>query len=105
MTTPSRARWAWCTRQSRTCTSRRTWRTGSVGFVVGNPELKPERSVSYDLGLRWGPRTLAISGNVFYSTFADLINALPIKVNMPGTPSRPEIPDTVAYEYTNIATA
>ena len=78
---------------------------GSVGFVVGNPELKPERSVSYDLGLRWGPRTLAISGNVFYSTFADLINALPIKVNMPGTPSRPEIPDTVAYEYTNIATA
>jgi len=78
---------------------------GSVGFVVGNPDLKPERSISCDLGLRWGPRTLAISGNIFYSTFQDLINALPIKVNTPTTSSRPEIPDSLAYEYTNITTA
>ena len=78
---------------------------GSVGFVVGNPVLKPERSVSYDVGLRWGPRTLAFSGNLYYSTFQDLINALPIRVNTPGAPSRPEIPDTLAYEYTNITTA
>ncbi len=71
---------------------------GSVGFVVGNPDLKPERSVSYDLGLRWGPRTLAISGNVFYSTFKDLINALP-------TAPPPEAKGENTYRYTNITTA
>ena len=72
---------------------------GSVGFVVGNPDLKPERSISYDLGLRWGPRTLAISGNVFYSTFKDLINALPY------TPAPPEAQGQGTYRYTNITTA
>jgi outer membrane receptor protein involved in Fe transport len=72
---------------------------GSVGFVIGNPDLKPERSVSYDLGLRWGPRTLAISGNVFYSTFKDLINALPY------TPAPPEAQGQKTYRYTNITTA
>lgn len=71
---------------------------GSVGFVVGNPDLRPERSVSYDLGLRWGPRTLAISANVFYSTFKDLINALPV------TPP-PEAQGDNTYRYTNITTA
>ncbi len=64
---------------------------GSVGTVLGNPDLKPERSVSYDLGLRWGPGPFAISGNAFYTTFDDLINALPVAA---GT-----------YQYTNIATA
>jgi hemoglobin/transferrin/lactoferrin receptor protein len=71
---------------------------GSVGFVIGNPDLKPERSVSYDLGLRWGPRTLAISANVFYSTFKDLINALPV-------PPPPEAQGDNTYRYTNITTA
>jgi hemoglobin/transferrin/lactoferrin receptor protein len=71
---------------------------GSVGFVVGNPDLKPERSVSYDLGLRWGPRTLALSGNVFYSTFQDLINALP-------APPPPEAQGQNTYRYVNITTA
>jgi hemoglobin/transferrin/lactoferrin receptor protein len=72
---------------------------GSVGFVMGNPGLKPERSISYDLGLRWGPRTLAISGNVFYSTFNDLINALPY------APAPPEAQGQPTYRYTNITTA
>ena len=71
---------------------------GSVGFVMGNPELKPERSVSYDAGLRWGPGTLAISGNVFYSTFEDLINALPVA-------PPPEAQGQNTYQYTNITTA
>jgi hemoglobin/transferrin/lactoferrin receptor protein len=71
---------------------------GSVGFVVGNPDLRPERSVSYDLGMRWGPRTLAISANVFYSTFKDLINALPV-------PPPPEAQGDNTYRYTNITTA
>jgi hemoglobin/transferrin/lactoferrin receptor protein len=64
---------------------------GSVGLVIGNPDLKPERSVSYDVGLRWGPGRFAFSGNVFYSVFDDLINALPAGF---GT-----------YQYTNIASA
>jgi hemoglobin/transferrin/lactoferrin receptor protein len=72
---------------------------GSVGFVIGNPDLKPERSISYDLGLRWGPRTLAISGNVFYSTFKDLINALEYH------PTAPEAGRDSTYRYTNITTA
>ena len=72
---------------------------GSVGFVIGNPDLKPERSLSYDLGLRWGPRTLAVSANVFYSTFKDLINALEYH------PSPPEAGHDSTYRYTNITTA
>ena len=71
---------------------------GSVGFVIGNPDLKPERSISYDLGLRWGPRTLAVSGNVFYSNFQDLINALP-------APAPPEAQGQNTYRYTNITSA
>jgi len=63
----------------------------SVGFVFGNDDLKAERSVSYDLGLRWGPGNLAFSGNVFYSTFDDLIDAIAVA---PG-----------AYQYVNISKA
>ncbi len=64
---------------------------GSVGLVLGSPDLGPERSGSFDLGLRWGPGTLALAGNLFYSNFTDLISAVPVA---PGT-----------YQYTNIATA
>ncbi len=64
---------------------------GSVGLVLGDPNLKPEQSVSYDFGLRWGPGAFAVAGNAFYTTFDDLISALPVA---PGT-----------YRYTNIATA
>ena len=63
----------------------------SVGTVIGNPDLKPERGRSYDVGLRWGVGTVALSGNLFYSTFDNLINAVPVG---PGT-----------YKYTNVATA
>ncbi len=63
----------------------------SVGFVLGNPDLEPERSVSYDLGLRWGPGRLAFAGNLFLSTYQDLIDAVAIA---PGT-----------YQYVNIARA
>jgi hemoglobin/transferrin/lactoferrin receptor protein len=63
----------------------------SVGLVLGDPGLVPEKSVSYDLGLRWGPGDLAFSGNLFYSTYQDLIDALPAG---PGT-----------YQYTNVSDA
>ncbi|MFI5371831.1 MAG: TonB-dependent receptor, partial [Candidatus Eisenbacteria bacterium] len=71
----------------------------SVGYVLGNPDLKPEKSVSYDLGLRWGPGDLAISGNAYLSTYDDLIDA--INVTPPGTP--PGAPNT--YQYENISKA
>jgi len=71
----------------------------SVGTVLGNPALTPEKSVSYDLGLRWGPGTLAVAGNLFYSTYRDLIDA--INVTPPGTP--PGAPLT--YQYVNISNA
>jgi hemoglobin/transferrin/lactoferrin receptor protein len=63
----------------------------SVGTVFGNPDLKPEKSMSYDAGVRWEPQGLAVAANVFYSTYRDLINALP---SGPG-----------AYTYDNVATA
>lgn len=48
----------------------------SVGIVIGNPDLDPEQSVSYDLGLRWGPGDVAFTGSLFYSTYTDLIDAV-----------------------------
>jgi hemoglobin/transferrin/lactoferrin receptor protein len=72
---------------------------GSVGFVVGNPDLKPEKSVSYDLGAKWGPGDLAFSVNGFYSTFDGLIDA----VFVPDSP--PEAQGQPTYQYTNITRA
>jgi hemoglobin/transferrin/lactoferrin receptor protein len=70
----------------------------SVGTVLGNPALKPEKSVSYDLGLRWGPGDVGLAGNLFYSTFDDLIE--PIQVVPPPAPGAP-----ATYQYVNIARA
>jgi hemoglobin/transferrin/lactoferrin receptor protein len=70
----------------------------SVGFVIGNPDLDPETNISYDLGLRWGVGRVALSGNVFLSTYKDLIDALPVA-------SVPEAQGQPTYKYTNIAEA
>jgi TonB-dependent heme/hemoglobin receptor len=70
----------------------------SVGFVLGNPDLESEKSVSYDAGLRWAPGGLALSGDVFYSTYRDLIDAVAV-VSPPQASGQP------AYRYTNIAEA
>ena len=70
----------------------------SVGLVVGNSELKPEKSVSGDVGLRWGPGKLAFSGNLFYSTYTDLIDAIQI-----ATASSPG--GQATYQYVNISEA
>lgn len=63
----------------------------SVGLVLGDPDLGPEKSLSYDLGMRWGAGAYAFSANAFLSTYRDLIDAVAIA------------PST--YQYTNIATA
>jgi hemoglobin/transferrin/lactoferrin receptor protein len=70
----------------------------SVGTVLGNADLQPEKSISYDLGLRWGPGDLAIAGNLFYSTYDELIDA--IQVAPPPAPGAP-----ATYQYTNITSA
>ena len=70
----------------------------SVGFVIGNPGLDPETNVSYDLGLRWGPGSFALSGNVFIATYRNLIDALPV-------PSVPEAQGQPTFQYANIAEA
>ena len=71
----------------------------SVGNVLGNPGLVPERSVSYDFGLRWGPENLGLSGNLYYSTYNDLIDAIPV----PPAPGSPPGPPT--FQYTNVTEA
>lgn len=70
----------------------------SVGYVLGNPALEPEKSVSYDVGLRWGPGAWAVSGNAYLSTYKDLIDALQV-------PSVPEAQGQPTYQYTNISEA
>ena len=70
----------------------------SVGFVLGNPDLVPEKSVSYDVGMRWGPGPVAISGNAYVSTYRDLIDALSV-------PPVPEAQGQPTYQYTNISEA
>jgi hemoglobin/transferrin/lactoferrin receptor protein len=71
----------------------------SVGYVEGNATLEAEKSMSYDLGVKWGPGALAIAGNLFYSSYDDLIDAVAVPTPSflpPGTPT---------YQYTNISKA
>lgn len=53
--------------------------TFAAGFVVGNPDLKPERSVSWELGLRqaFGRDRLVLVGTYFDQAFEDLIQYTP----------------------------
>lgn len=71
----------------------------SVGTVLGDPTLKPEKSISYDTGLRLETSRVALSGNLFLSTYDDLIDA--VDVTPPGNP--PGAPHV--YQYTNISKA
>jgi len=70
----------------------------SVGYVLGNPYLEPEKSMSYDVGLRWGPGRWAFSGNAYLSTYQDLIDALQV-VSVAEAQGQP------TYRYTNISEA
>ncbi|MGH7740932.1 MAG: TonB-dependent receptor plug domain-containing protein, partial [Candidatus Eiseniibacteriota bacterium] len=72
----------------------------SVGLVLGNVNLKPEKSISYDAGVRWGPGNVALSGNLFYSTYDDLIDAIQT-VPDPDGPG----PGQATYQYVNITKA
>lgn len=73
----------------------------SVGTVLGNPNLKPEKSVSYDVGVRWAPSLGgALSANVYYSTYDNLINALSVAAPSWAPPGPANF-----YQYLNVATA
>ena len=49
--------------------------TFASGFVIGNPDLEPERSVSWEFGLRQaiGCDKLVLAGTYFHQAFEDLI--------------------------------
>lgn len=46
---------------------------GFGGFFAGNPDLKPEKSQSAELSLRWRTRSQSASANAFYNRVEDLI--------------------------------
>lgn len=69
----------------------------SVGVVLGNPDLDPERSISYDAGVRWAPGDVALSASIFYSSYNDLIDA--VRINTTASAS------TDSFRYFNIAEA
>src|SRR5262249_38780129 len=71
----------------------------SVGYVMGNPTLQPEKSMSYDVGMRWGPGNFAFAGSFYYSTYDDLIDAVPMSTPPPQAAGQP------AYQYVNISKA
>ena len=49
-------------------------RFGVSAFVVGNPDLRPERSFGWDVGVEWLPREwLTLSATLFQSRLTDLI--------------------------------
>jgi len=68
----------------------------SVGLVEGNTKLKAEKSVSYDLGLRYENDREALSGNLFWSNYTDLIDAEAVGQLFPGFG---------IYQYQNISKA
>lgn len=49
---------------------------GSV-VRVGNPELKPEKGLTTDFGIRYYSNNLKIISNVFYSYYNDLVTEVP----------------------------
>lgn len=44
------------------------------GIVIGNADLKPEKSINTELGLYWQGESLALDGTVFYTQFKDKIS-------------------------------
>ena len=45
------------------------------GFVVGNPELEPERGVNFDTGLRIGIGAFRGTGTVFYNRYSNFLTS------------------------------
>ena len=52
--------------------------------AIPNPDLKPEKSNGYELGLRWRTAALGLTGSVYYNDYHDFIES---KVNLGVDPS------------------
>lgn len=50
----------------------------SQGFITGNPDLKPERAVSYSVGMRYEAKRASFSATAFSRTQHDAIRFLPV---------------------------
>ena len=50
----------------------------SQGFITGNPGLKPERAVSYSVGMRYEAKRASFSATAFSRTQHDAIRFLPV---------------------------
>lgn len=56
--------------------------TTGRGEVIGNPHLKKEQSINFDLGVSWEDSTIALSSNVFYLHVDDYIERVEIANNL-----------------------
>ena len=52
--------------------------TTAGGTKVGNPDLKPEKSTTFELGARYDTSELLLDATLFYSRSKDYIDTLPI---------------------------
>ena len=53
--------------------------TTGRGEVIGNPDLDPERSLNFDVGLRWYGEKLFVSGFVSRNEISDYIERIEIE--------------------------
>ena len=56
--------------------------TTGRGEVVGNPDLDPERSLNFDIGLRWYGEKLFVSGFVSRNEISDYIERVEIEPSL-----------------------
>jgi len=66
--------------------------------AVPNPDLKPEKSNGYELGLRWNSSALALTASAFWTDYDDFIES---KVNLGPDPAT----GVVLFQSQNIAQA
>ena len=56
--------------------------TTGRGEVIGNPDLDPERSLNFDVGLRWYGKKLFVSGFVSRNEISDYIERVEIEPSL-----------------------
>jgi len=66
--------------------------------AVPNPELRPERSNGYELGLRWHGAALNLTASAYYNDYSDFIES---KVNLGADPES----GVILFQSQNIAEA